>query len=555
MFFPKCPLCKQYAERLIHIFTGEGEEAVLARIRSRYPSWSIYQGMCERCLYVNEFDSADNRFLPDPGLAGNVPSALRSSLFRARVKNPFAVLPIPLRLNADPRFRGKGVTIAFIDSGFYPHPDLVRPRNRIREIVDVTDQKQPRRYFREPHAESWHGTMTAVTAAGSGTLSHGLYRGIASEADVVLIKVMNTKKRRISRQDIVRALEWVMEHAEEHAIRIISMSVYDDEPGPADDNPVNRAVEKAVEKGIVVVAASGNTPHHPLFPPANAPSAITVGGVDDRNELSNEARRLFHSTYGKMPDGSTKPDVIAPAIWIAGPILPHTDQFREAPVLFRLLAAKPGMAERILRQHRRDLTKVPKKLDKHTCHAWARKRIAEMQYVAPFYKHVDGTSFAAPIVSAVIAQMLEAHPLLTPADVKKIVMETAEPLKNAAQEQQGRGVLSPRAAVLAALRQLHTDLQPGAHTVDGRVLFIYHNRVPRRVAVAGSFNNWDTQSLHLQESHDGWWSAWMPKPRAGVHQYKYVVDDSVWMEDPANKDKVPDGFGGWNSRLAVEERN
>jgi hypothetical protein len=139
MFFPKCPLCKQYAERLIHIFTGEGEEAVLARIRSRYPSWSIYQGMCERCLYVNEFDSADNRFLPDPGLAGNVPSALRSSLFRARVKNPFAVLPIPLRLNADPRFRGKGVTIAFIDSGFYPHPDLVRPRNRIREIVDVTD--------------------------------------------------------------------------------------------------------------------------------------------------------------------------------------------------------------------------------------------------------------------------------------------------------------------------------------------------------------------------------------------------------------------------------
>ncbi len=551
MAFPKCPLCKQYVERLIHVFTGEGEDAVVARIRARHPSWSIYQGMCERCLYLNEFESVEDHFLPDPGLGGTAPTALRSSLFRARVKNEFALLPLPLRLNADPRFRGTGVTMAFIDSGFYPHPDLIKPTNRIKQIVDVTDQNVPPRYFREPHKESWHGTMTAVTAAGNGALSDGLYRGIASEAEVVLIKVMDSRKRAISRQHIVRALRWAMDHAAQYNIRIISISVYDDEPGSVADNPVNALVEEAVRKGIVVVAAAGNTPRRPLFPPANAPAAITVGGVDDLNEVKTELRRMFGSTYGKTTDGSTKPELLAPAIWVAGPILPRTDQFREAPVLFKLLHATPKRAERLLRRHRGDLPTLPKKLARGDFQTWARKRIEEMKYVAPFYKHVDGTSFAAPIVSAVIAQMLEAHPLLTPADVKRILMETAEPLKNVAPEQQGRGVLNPRGAVLAALAQRHAALHPGVHTFDGHVLFIYHNRVPRTVAVAGSFNNWNTQELRLQESHDGWWSAWMPKPQPGTHQYKYVVDGAVWLEDPANKDKSPDGFGGWNSILTV----
>ncbi|MEK7248851.1 MAG: S8 family serine peptidase, partial [Bacteroidota bacterium] len=162
-----------------------------------------------------------------------------------------------------------------------------------------------------------------------------------------------------------------------------------------------------------------------------------------------------------------------------------------------------------------------------------------------------GTSFASPIVSSVVAQMLEANPDLTPADVKQILMKTAEPLKNAPEEQQGKGVLNPRAAVELALKKRHEELQPGVHTIDGRLLFVYHNRVPRTVAVAGTFNNWDLNLLRLQESHDGWWSVWLPKPKPGVYQYKYVIDGAVWLEDPANKQKEPDGMGGWNSTIKI----
>jgi serine protease AprX len=552
----KCPICKQYVERLLHDFTSAAEQRVVEKMRERFPAWSTIQGMCERCLYLNEFDAIDDEhFAPDPGLVsqmgGGGETALRSTLFRSRVQNEFALLPTPLRLNADPRFRGKGVTIAFIDSGFFPHPDLIKPRNRIRAIIDVTDEKRKRRYFSDPHAESWHGMMTSVAAAGNGFLSNEMYRGIASEADVVLIKVMDTSLRWINTENIRRGLRWAIDNAERYNIRIISMSVADDEPVSSKESPVDLAVEEAVSKGIVVVAAVGNNPTKPIIPPASSPSAITVGGLDDQNEMWKTFRQMFHSSFGKTVDGYTKPELIAPAIWVAGPILPHTDQAKESPLLFKLLTLSQRHAEKTLEKHERDLPAAPKNLANGDYKEWVRARIQEMKYIAPYYKHVDGTSFASPIVSSVIAQMLEANPDLAPSDVKRILLDTAEPLKNVLPEQQGKGVLNPRAAVAVALKLRHERLRAGVHAVDGRLLFVYHNRVPRTVAVAGTFNDWNGTVLRLQESHDGWWSAWLPKPAPGKHQYKYVIDGAVWLEDPANKEKEPDGLGGWNSMVVV----
>ena len=55
--------------------------------------------------------------------------------------NRFGVIPTPIRLNANPEYSGKGVTIAFLDSGFYPHPDLDAP---------VSHNRLPRRVWRAP---------------------------------------------------------------------------------------------------------------------------------------------------------------------------------------------------------------------------------------------------------------------------------------------------------------------------------------------------------------------------------------------------------------------
>ena len=52
------------------------------------------------------------------------------------------ILPTALRLGASARYRGRGVTVAFLDAGFYAHPDLVTPVDRIREYVDMLTVKE-----------------------------------------------------------------------------------------------------------------------------------------------------------------------------------------------------------------------------------------------------------------------------------------------------------------------------------------------------------------------------------------------------------------------------
>lgn len=437
----RCPLCGQFVETLLHRFKGPDELAIITKLEQRHRGWCHFQGLCERCFYLNEFDTLEEHFS----------SREHGSLFRLRLRNEFALLPTPLRLNADPRFRGAGVTIAFIDSGFYPHPDLVKPRNRIRAIVDMTDEHHPARYFRTPHIESWHGTMTSVASIGNGHLSKGLYRGIASEAEAVFIKVFDTRTGRINTENITRGLRWAIAHREEFNIRIINLSVGDDDPATLAESPVDQAAEEAVAKGIVVVAAAGNNPDRPIVPPASSPSVITVGGLDDRNELHEQYRSLYHSTSGTTLDGYVKPELIAPAIWVAGPVLPGTDQYRESGALFRLLNASPAGAGHIYARHACALANAPKGILKGDYKGWCRTRIREMNYIAPFYKHVDGTSFAAPIVSSVIAQMLEACPSLPPILVKRILTTTADPIKDVPREQQGFGVLNPRSAVQRAM--------------------------------------------------------------------------------------------------------
>src|SRR5882724_11690254 len=49
------------------------------------------------------------------------------------------VLPTPLRMEADPQFTGRGVTMAFLDSGFYAHADLTKPTNRIVGYHSIFD--------------------------------------------------------------------------------------------------------------------------------------------------------------------------------------------------------------------------------------------------------------------------------------------------------------------------------------------------------------------------------------------------------------------------------
>ncbi len=70
------------------------------------------------------------------------------------------------------------------------------------------------------------------------------------------------------------------------------------------------------------------------------------------------------------------------------------------------------------------------------------------------------------------------------------------------------------------------------------------------VAVAGSFNGWDSSRDRLERAADGRWRVRVRVPD-GVHAYKFVLDRARWVPDPENQDRAPDGFTGENTLLRL----
>ncbi|MBK6588659.1 MAG: S8 family serine peptidase [Acidobacteria bacterium] len=364
------------------------------------------------------------------------------------------VLSTPLRLDADERFTGKGVTIAFLDSGFYPHVDLTTPRNRILAYRSLIDQDGDLSSLFQPDVASWHGMMTSVVAAGNGSLSNGFYRGMAPDADVVLIKLARTG--RITDQNIQDGLEWVLENRERYNIRVVNISAGGDEELSYLHDPLSQAVEACSAAGITVVCAVGNAghlPNHPVVPPASAPSAIAVGGLDDNNSINRAKRGMYRSSYGPTIDGLQKPEVIASSIWVPAPILPNTPTAQQAALLEKLDKAQDDELHGIIHEYRGTDPELDAAHDRpvHSIRQIILLKIRRENVITKHYKYVDGTSFSAPIVSSLAAQMLEANPDLTPSQIKKILISTSERLPQYEVDRQGWGVIDPRRAVEAAL--------------------------------------------------------------------------------------------------------
>lgn len=364
------------------------------------------------------------------------------------------VLPTPLRMDANERFTGRGVTIAFLDSGFYAHPDLTHPQDRIVAYHSIFDSRDDPTSLRTTDVASWHGMMTSVVAAGNGYLSEGFYRGIAPEANLALVKIGRTGH--IPEENIKAGLDWVLAHQEALQIRVVNISAGGDWESSYINNALCQTVEQAVKGGLIVVCAVGNAgfaPGHPVLPPACSPSAISVGGLDDQNSMDRARRGMYRSSYGPTLDGLQKPEIIAPGIWVAAPILPHTPTAAEAALYSRLDKAADSDLKTIIESRLgvdQDLDEA-RDLPVPLLRQLVTIKLREGNVINQHYKHVDGTSFASPIVASTVACMLEANPSLTPQRVKRILIKTAERVTNIETDRQGWGVVSPRRAVEAAL--------------------------------------------------------------------------------------------------------
>lgn len=431
---PVCPVCGREAPDGLAPF-GALSDDLKVIVAANAPSGVMINEICPRCLEL--FERARIQLQTDAAV----------------FEQGGHVLSTPLRMDADDRFTGRGVTIAFLDSGFYAHPDLTTPENRILAYHSIVAAEGDRTTLQTPDPASWHGMMTSVVAAGNGGCSNGFYRGIAPDARVVLVKV---GKGRVSEENIERGLRWVIAHRKEYDIRIVNISAGGDYEESYLDNTLAQTVEEAVRDGLIVVCAVGNAgmiPGHPVLPPASAPSSIAVGGLDDQNSLDRARRGMYRSSYGPTIDGLQKPEVIAPGIWVPAPILPHTPTAEEAVLLATLDNARDDQLRAIIEAHHgvdKDLDEA-RGLPVPLLRQLITIKLREGNVISEHYKYVDGTSFASPIVASIIACMLEANPDLTPQQVKRILIDTAERLPRIEVDRQGWGVVASRRAVERAL--------------------------------------------------------------------------------------------------------
>jgi serine protease AprX len=428
---PACPVCWREAGEGLTPFEhlpGELQELISANAPAGV------QAVCPRCLE----------------LFGRARAQLEK--YAAVFEQGRQVLPTWLRLGAHEHFTGRGVTIAFLDSGFYPHPDLTTPHSRILEYHNIVPRGTGT--LESVDVASWHGMMTSVVAAGNGALSGGFFRSIAPDCNVVLVKV--SKSGHIGEKNIERGLKWIIENREKYGIRVVNISAGGDGESSYLDNALCQTVERAVQEGLVVVCAVGNAgwePGHPVIPPASSPSAIAVGGLNDQNSLDRARHSLYRSSYGPTLDGLQKPEVIAPGIWVPAPILPHTPTAAEAELYARLDRATDEELLPLIEGHQdvdRDIYEA-RALPTYLIRQLVSVKLHEADVISEHYKFVDGTSFAAPIVSSTVACMLEANPHLSPQQVKRLLIDTAERLPGVEIDRQGWGVIAPRRAVEVAL--------------------------------------------------------------------------------------------------------
>lgn len=299
---------------------------------------------------------------------------------------------------------GDNVTIGVLDTGLDQLAGLatdLRGRDKVWGTYDAINNTV-HNFERE---QNGHGTHVASLAVNSDFDINGKIYGIAPNAALVGIKAFDSEGKS-TYADVIRGIAWAIDIKDAINLRVLNMSF----SGPAQSHywqdPLNQAVMKAWQAGIVVVASAGNTGPQPMTigVPGNVPYIITVGAMTDNYTPSDKTddKLATFSSAGPTIEGFIKPEIVAPGGHVSGLMAFDTAIVTEHPEY----------------------------------HDGGR------------YFEMSGTSQAAGVVSGAVALLLSQQPELTPDQVKCRLMNSARPAVNANGSlaysvfQQGAGVIN-----------------------------------------------------------------------------------------------------------------
>ena len=281
----------------------------------------------------------------------------------------------------DTGYTGRNVTVAIIDTGVAPHADLIYPTNRIIGFKDFVNNQT------KFYDDNGHGTHCAGILAGNGYSSKGKYKGIAPEANILSIKVLDENGNG-NTSDILSTVQWIINNKEVYKTRIINFSLGAIAQYKERRDPLVKAANRAIDNNLIVVAAVGNSGpmRNTVLSPATSRFVISVGAANDRGETyaKNETIAEF-SSRGPTLDRIRKPDLIAPGVDIM---------------------------------------------------SLSNKNLGG-------YTSLSGTSMSAPMISGAAALLLNENPNYNHFDIKKKILNACSRIKASSYEQ-GAGVLDIR---------------------------------------------------------------------------------------------------------------
>jgi serine protease AprX len=283
---------------------------------------------------------------------------------------------------------GDGVTVAVIDTGIEPVAGLDGA------LV---------------HQENLSAGPATGDQYGHGTFVAGIIHQVAPQARLVSVKLSGADGS-VDVTQVLAALQWVVANRAKYGIDVVNLSFGNDSRQSANTSPLNYAVQKAWDAGIVVVASAGNLGSDGVTKPGDDPVIITVGASDDAGTvtLGDDAVAPF-SSWGTTVDGVAKPDLVAAGTRIVSLRVPGSTIDATYP---------------------------------------------EARVGADLFRG-SGTSFSAPIIAGAAALALEVAPDVTP-DQMKYGLRVAAAEIHGGLAAQGEGTL------LAGLAVWHlNDLKPG----------------------------------------------------------------------------------------------
>lgn len=194
------------------------------------------------------------------------------------------------------KFTGSGISVAVLDTGMtMDHPDFAGRQMVTRSFIKGETIKD----------ENGHGTHCTGTSMGPAKTSSGRRRyGVAGEALLHAAKVLGNDGTGTD-GDVLAAIDWAIKKG----CRIVSMSLSGPtEPGEAPSAVYEEVAKRALAKNCLIIAAAGNDSWrpqdiiNPVARPANCPSIMAVGAIDQNGKVAGFSNRGIDVTTGGEVD-------------------------------------------------------------------------------------------------------------------------------------------------------------------------------------------------------------------------------------------------------------